>query len=178
MSYLKLAWIPRTQPGQDVNNSVSEQIKWEVNYFIRRAESLMALEPIHALFNEALRDDDIPTKYSGSDYIAYEVDTGDEAVEILNWWRERGYRSTGFSDDKYNASRDYKMEARDDTTLRFTANVYFGDSTCTFVDKTDEFGAKIVDRVIDSVPAQDAVIVYERELICGDSPMPSGESEG
>ena len=175
MSYLKLAWIPRTQPGETYNHGVSEQAKWEINSLIDRAEKLLNLAPVHALFDEAERDRDMPTQYSGTNYISYSVNTGDEAKEILAWWRERGYRATGFTDDQFVGSRDYKMESREDTSLRFEMTVSFGDGTCKFEDKTDETGAKIVSHVIDSVPAQDAVIVYERELMCGDSPMPAAD---
>ena len=179
MIWLKLVWVPRTTPGQTENHAVNRRIKWELDAMVERAEELLSREPLYALMDEAERDDNIPTKYSGSSYISYKVDNGDEVKDILAWWRKRGYRSVSFKDDVNVGSRDYKMEQRepveDAAPLKFNLWAYFSGEQCKFEDVLGDDGQKVVETVIDSVPAKPAEIVYKKQLVCGDSPMPEAE---
>ena len=107
MSYLKLAWVPRTTPAQDINNAVHQRIDWRINNLIRESERLLALQEVHTYFDEQERDKDTPTKYAGEDYVSYSVETGDRASELLKWWSKRGYDIRRFSDDASSSSGGY-----------------------------------------------------------------------
>lgn len=176
MSWLKLAWVPRTTPGETKNHAVNHRIAWELNQMVGRAEELLAREPLYTLMDDAVRDEKIPTKYSGSSYISYNVDNGDEAVTILDWWRVRGYKSKSFRDDAASGSRDYRMverePAEDVDPITFMLYVYFSGDECKFEDVLDVNGQKVVERIEDSVPAKPTEVVYKRKLVCGDSPLP------
>ena len=185
MSYLKLAWVPRTTPAQDINNAVHQRIDWRINNLIRESERLLALQEVHTYFDEQERDKDTPTKYAGEDYVSYSVETGDRASELLKWWSKRGYDIRRFSDDASSSSRDYVMYKRQDESVTFNLYMYFkGDEdACRFEDAVDAVtGEKIIDYMTQAVPAKEAVPpapVYKRELICGGSAVPDAvEDEG
>ena len=175
MSYLKLAWSPRSQPGRTTNPYVSERIKYEIDRLTERAEEMLAMAPVHVLFDEAERDSENTRFYYGfATYCSYKVTSGDQAVEILNWWRERGYRAKSFRDDEVSGSRDYRMENRDNPDIQFSMFVYFTGDECTFVIEHGEDGEPIVDHVEQAI---DARVVYKRKLVCGGSAMPEAEAE-
>jgi hypothetical protein len=181
MSYLKLAWIPRTTPAQDNNPYVHKRLDYTVNRAIGDVERALKLNDVNTLFDTDERDEELNVKYTGYNYISYQVETGDAATEILKTWSKRGYKVDRFKDDTYIGSRDYVMVKRDDQDVRFSIYMYFagGEDACRFEDELDANGQKIVDHVIDSVPAREAEIVYKRVLVCGDSQMPdSVEDEG
>ena len=177
MSYLKLAWIPRTEPAITHNPYVHPNVSWEINSLIERAEHLIAMERVHVLFTQSNREHPDQCQYHGANYISYRVNSGDEATKILNWWRKHGFRSDRFKDDTSSGSRDYSMRARDNKELWFNIWMYFSGDECTFVDQLDDDGQRIVDHVTERVPAKEAVMVYKRELICGGSPMPDVDAE-
>ena len=188
MSYLKLAWIPRTTPAQDTNHAVHERIDYRINALIRESEKLLALVEVHTYFDSHERDEGVTTKYAGADYISYEVETGDRAAELLKWWSKRGYDIRSFRDDTNTSSRDYVMYKRDAdeaTPVQFSIYMYFagGEDACRFEDATDAVtGEKIVDYMSAGVAAKEAqppAPVYKRKLVCGGSEIPdSVEDEG
>jgi hypothetical protein len=181
MSFLKLAWIPRSTPAADNNPYVHKRLTYTVNAHIGDVERVLKLSDVNALFDEHERDEELHVKYTGYNYISYQVETGDAATEILKWWSKRGYKVDRFKDDTFSGSRDYYMRKRDDDDVRFSIYMYFagGEDACRFEDELDDSGQKIVDHVIDSVPAREAEVVYKRVLVCGDSQIPdSVEDEG
>ena len=172
-SYLKLAWVPRTQPALDRNPYVHEDLKWELDRLTKKAEELLARGPVMELFDKAKRESKYTVKYTGESYIAYSVDTGEEATEILKWWREHGYRSIKFSDESFFNSRNYTMVSRvDKNAPSWTIYMYFDEGTCTYEDVLDENGKRVVERVIEPQPE---VVLYKRQLNCGDSQMPEAD---
>jgi hypothetical protein len=181
MSYLKLAWIPRTTPAQDTNHAVNPRMDYAINNLVTQAEKMLALGEVNEFFDEAERDEHIPTKYSGYNYISYQVPSGDDAVEILTWWSKRGYKVSSFRDDQQVGSRDYAMYKRGEnehTGTRFSIYMYFNgdDDECRFEDVVDESGVKVVNYTVDAVEEH---VVYKRKLVCGGSDIPdSVEDEG
>lgn len=181
MSWLKLAWVPRTTPSQDHNHAVHKRLDHTVNRAIADVERALKLTDVNMMFDTDERDEELTVQYTGYNYISYMVETGDAATDILKMWSKRGYKVGSFIDDTNVGSRDYYMEKRDDEHVRFNIYMYFkgGEDACRFEDELDDNGQKIVDHVIDSVPAREAEVLYKRVLVCGDSQIPDSiEDEG
>ena len=51
--------------------------------------------------------------------IVIEVNSGDEALESLKWFRDNGYKSVRYTDNEMYSSRTYRLESTDnDSDLR------------------------------------------------------------
>jgi hypothetical protein len=73
------------------------------------------------LFDKYEQDNEV--YYSVVNYatpeIAIEVDSGDDALDALKWFRDNGYKSVSFTDSEFNSSRTYRLESTDkDSDLR------------------------------------------------------------
>jgi hypothetical protein len=60
------------------------------------------------------------------------VKSADEVIEALDWFREKGWKSTGFTDDGDSQTRSYTMKNKDSEN-QFTFEAYFSGGTCEFV---------------------------------------------
>ena len=69
--------------------------------------------------------------------VSANVEHGDEAGEMLKWWREQGYRSKKFTDYPREQHRTYELNARDSES-RYGSDiefkVYFTGEACKFVE--------------------------------------------
>lgn len=167
MSYLQLKWVAESTPGQSTNPYVHPKIKSDIDHLTKRAESLMALTPMLEVLDQA--NEEIEEVYHfGNTYMSVHIQTGERAKEILQWFRDHGYRSTRYSDDINGGSRDYTMVSRSDKSLSFYLYVYFKGETCKFVE-TEE-----VERTVPAMAATEEKVVYKRELQCGGVAIPEG----
>ena len=101
--------------------------------------------------------------------ISFQVQSGQRAKEILEWFREQNYRSVSYSDDINAGSRDYVMESRfkEDIFRIFSIFMYFKGENCTFIE---------TDKVKEIIPGKDAVesqTIYEKKLICDGVELPN-----
>ena len=103
--------------------------------------------------------------------LAIECDTGDEALEALNWFRDNGYKSVSFSDDEYSSSRTYRLESMDeDSDIRMDLKCRFDKGACQFVSEpTGQF--ETVAEVV-AVPAHKREVM-KKTLKCGTTEIPS-----
>ena len=69
--------------------------------------------------------------------VSANVEHSDEAVEMLKWFREQGYRSKKFTDYPREQYRMYELNARDNES-RYSSDiefkVYFTGEACKFVE--------------------------------------------
>jgi len=103
--------------------------------------------------------------------IAIEVNSGDEALEALKWFRDNGFKSVSFSDSDYNSSRTYRLESTDkDSDLRISLQCRFDKGTCQFVSEpTGEY--EDVAEVV-AVPAHKRQVM-KKTLKCGTTEIPT-----
>jgi len=103
--------------------------------------------------------------------IAIEVNSGDEALEALKWFRDNGFKSVSFTDDDYNSSRIYRLESTDSNSdLRISLQCRFDKGTCQFVSEpTGEY--EDVAEVV-AVPAHKRQVM-KRTLKCGTTEIPT-----
>jgi len=103
--------------------------------------------------------------------IAIEVNSGDEALEALRWFRDNGFKSVSFTDDDYNSSRIYRLESTDSNSdIRISLQCRFGKGTCQFVSEpTGEY--EDVAEVV-AVPAHKRQVM-KRTLKCGTTEIPT-----
>lgn len=187
---IKLGWMPRTSDKHEVKDktvwdtyfeeAIHKRLKGELKAIMRRSETLLALAGVQELFDQQ-EQLNAPVRYLGSDYVAYTVDTGDEASELLKWWSKQGWLIRSYTDNEALGTRDYRMYNRDNEDVEFRIYMYFGDNegACRFEDEIDPTtGEKVVDYIQQAIPAQAARPVYKRKLMCGGSAMPTGGDEG
>ena len=104
--------------------------------------------------------------------IAIEVNSGDEALEALRWFRDNGFKSVSFSDFDYNSSRTYRLESTDkDSDIRISLQCRFGKGTCQFVDEPVDGEFEEVAEVV-AVPAHKRQVM-KRTLKCGTTEIPT-----
>jgi len=104
--------------------------------------------------------------------IAIEVNSGDEALESLKWFRDNGFKSVSFSDFDYNSSRTYRLESTDkDSDIRISLQCRFGKGTCQFVDEPVDGEFEEVAEVV-AVPAHKRQVM-KRTLKCGTTEIPT-----
>ena len=104
--------------------------------------------------------------------IAIEVNSGDEALEALKWFRDNGFKSVSFTDDDYNSSRIYRLESTDSNSdLRISLQCRFGKGTCQFVDEPVDGEFEEVAEVV-AVPAHKRQVM-KRTLKCGTTEIPT-----
>ena len=103
--------------------------------------------------------------------LAVEVDSGEEALEALKWFRDNGYKSVSFTDSEYSSSRTYRLESTDnDSDLKINLQCRFDKGTCQFVSEpTGKF--EDVAEVV-AVPAHKRQVM-KKTLKCGTSEIPS-----
>ena len=96
--------------------------------------------------------------------IVIEVNSGDEALESLKWFRDNGYKSVRYTDNEMYSSRTYRLESTDeDSDLRIDLQCRFDKGTCQFVSEpTGEF--EDVAEVV-AVPAHKRQVM-KRTTIC------------
>ena len=100
--------------------------------------------------------------------LAIEVDTGEEALEALKWFRDNGYKSVSFTDSEYSSSRTYRLESADN--VRMDLKCRFDKGTCQFVSEpTGKF--EDVAEVV-AVPAHKRQVM-KKTLKCGTTEIPS-----
>ena len=103
--------------------------------------------------------------------LAVEVDSGEEALEALKWFRDNGYKSVSFTDSEYSSSRTYRLESTDnDSDLKINLQCRFDKGTCQFVSEpTGKF--EDVAEVV-AVPAHKRQVM-KKTLKCGTTEIPS-----
>ena len=103
--------------------------------------------------------------------IVIEVNSGDEALESLKWFRDNGYKSVRYTDNEMYSSRTYRLESTDeDSDLRIDLQCRFDKGTCQFVSEpTGEF--EDVAEVV-AVPAHKRQVM-KKTLKCGSTEIPS-----
>ena len=106
--------------------------------------------------------------------IAIEVNSGDEALDALKWFRDNGFKSVTFIDSELNSSRTYRLESTDkDSDLRISLQCRFDKGTCQFVSEpTGEF------EEVAELPAMAAVPAHNRQVMkktlkCGSTEIPT-----
>ena len=100
-----------------------------------------------------------------------EVNSGDEALESLKWFRDNGYKSVRYTDNEMSSSRTYRLESTDeDSDLRIDLQCRFDKGTCQFVSEpTGEF-EDVAEQV--AVPAHKRQVM-KRTLKCGTTEIPT-----
>ena len=103
--------------------------------------------------------------------IVIEVNSGDEALESLKWFRDNGYKSVRYTDNEMSSSRTYRLESTDkDSDLRIDLQCRFDKGTCQFVSEpTGEF-EDVAEQV--AVPAHKRQVM-KRTLKCGTTEIPT-----
>ena len=103
--------------------------------------------------------------------IVIEVNSGDEALESLKWFRDNGYKSVRYTDNEMYSSRTYRLESTDeDSDLRIDLQCRFDKGTCQFVSEpTGEF-EDVAEQV--AVPAHKRQVM-KRTLKCGTTEIPT-----
>ena len=103
--------------------------------------------------------------------IAIEVNSGDDALDALKWFRDNGFKSVSFTDNEMYSSRTYRLESTDkDSDLRISLQCRFDKGTCQFVSEpTGEF--EDVAEVV-AIPAHKRQVM-KKTLKCGSTEIPS-----
>ena len=103
--------------------------------------------------------------------LSIEVDSGDDALDALKWFRDNGFKSVSFTDNDYNSSRTYRLESTDkDSDLRITLQCRFDKGTCQFVSEpTGEF--EDVAEVV-AIPAHKRQVM-KKTLKCDTTDIPT-----
>ena len=103
--------------------------------------------------------------------IVIEVNSGDEALESLKWFRDNGYKSVRYTDNEMYSSRTYRLESTDnDSDLRIDLQCRFDKGTCQFVSEpTGEY--EDVAEVV-AIPAHKRQVM-KRTLKCGTTEIPT-----
>lgn len=106
--------------------------------------------------------------------IAIEVNSGDEALDALKWFRDNGFKSVSFTDTDYRSSRTYRLEAIEKEEgshrLKFNLECRFDKGTCQFVSEpTGEY--EDVAEVV-AVPAHKRQVM-KKTLKCGTTEIPT-----
>lgn len=103
--------------------------------------------------------------------IVIEVESGDEALESLKWFRDNGYKSIRFTDNEMFSSRTYRLESTDnDSDLRIDLQCRFDKGTCQFVSEPTGEYEDVAEQV--AVPAHKRQVM-KKTLKCGTTEIPT-----
>jgi hypothetical protein len=125
------------------------------------------------LFDKYEQDNEV--YYSVVNYatpeIAIEVDSGDDALDALKWFRDNGYKSVSFTDSEFNSSRTYRLESTDkDSDLRISLQCRFDKGTCQFVSEPTGETEDVAEVV--AIPAHKRQVM-KKTLQCGSTEIPT-----
>ena len=103
--------------------------------------------------------------------IVIEVESGDEALESLKWFRDNGYKSIRFTDNEMFSSRTYRLESTDnDSDLRIDLQCRFDKGTCQFVSEPTGEYEDVAEQV--AIPAHKRQVM-KKTLKCGTTEIPT-----
>tara|TARA_R110002110_G_scaffold178731_4_gene383996 strand:+ start:40 stop:531 length:492 start_codon:yes stop_codon:yes gene_type:complete len=157
---------------------LSEKVKSEIASYGQLIAKLGLLNDIGLIIDEFKKDSE-DRSFAASYYhatlssygssITAEVASADQSLEVLEWFRTRGWKSKKFTDSSESQTRSYTL-AHENSINEITLDAYFSGGTCEFVPVK---GKRKHIKGTEAIPAQKGKYVPVMELKCDGVALPT-----